>query len=425
MSAGNKVRQKMDLDALALWAVSKIAVGRGEDGKPLSKKVHILNSLKHPDEVNSLRKVYGSGFFLIGVYSSHQKRKKYLIDDKGLAADEADALIKRDSQESEPHGQKTTDTFHLADFFIDSDSDKMKSELWRFLDLLFGDPFITPTSHEYSMFLAHSAALRSGDLSRQVGAVIALQTGEVVATGANDVPKAGGGLYWPEPDEQRDHKKGFDSNAQKKKDLADNIAALIESGLKGDGIAIPAGAIKSRIETYLRNSDLADITEYGRAVHAEMEALLCCARIGINPRHAILFTTTFPCHNCAKHIVDAGIYKVFFIEPYPKSKALELHDDAVTVEEKDAKGENNTTKKVLFVPFMGVGPRRFFDLFSMSLGDGNPIKRKSADKINKAHWDRTSAAPRLTMMPTSYIQREKLWLEKLPELIKNARQAAK
>jgi deoxycytidylate deaminase len=61
----------------------------------------------------------------------------------------------------------------------------------------------------------------------------------------------------------------------------------------------------------LRGSPLMDITEYGRAVHAEMEAILACARTGGNPSGATLYCTTSPpCHNCAKHIVDVGITRV-------------------------------------------------------------------------------------------------------------------
>jgi len=70
-----------------------------------------------------------------------------------------------------------------------------KEQLWRILDLLFANPHVTPTLDEYGMFLAYAASLRSGDLSRQVGAVVVSHEGNVLATGANDVPKNGGGLY--------------------------------------------------------------------------------------------------------------------------------------------------------------------------------------------------------------------------------------
>ena len=59
-------------------------------------------------------------------------------------------------------------------------------------------------------------------------------------------------------------------------------------------------------------------------VHAEMEALLSCARSGVSPVGGTLYSTTFPCHNCAKHIVAAGLRRVVYVEPYPKSRAVEF-----------------------------------------------------------------------------------------------------
>ncbi len=75
-----------------------------------------------------------------------------------------------------------------------------------------------------------------------------------------------------------------------------------------------------------------DITEFGRMTHAEMNAITDAARLGRRTAGGTLYCTTFPCHNCAKHIVAAGISRVVFIEPYPKSKALELHYDAITMD---------------------------------------------------------------------------------------------
>ena len=94
---------------------------------------------------------------------------------------------------------------------------------------------------------------------------------------------------------------------------------------------------EEEIISILKDSGLFDITEYGRAVHAEMEALLTCARAGISPRGGTIYSTTFPCHNCAKHIVTSGIERVVFVEPYPKSKALELHDDSIEIKKDIAK----------------------------------------------------------------------------------------
>ena len=60
-----------------------------------------------------------------------------------------------------------------------------------------------------------------------------------------------------------------------------------------------------------------------------MDALLSAGREGVSTVGTRLFVTTFPCHYCARHIVGAGVYEVQYIEPYPKSLALELHNDAI------------------------------------------------------------------------------------------------
>ena len=88
-----------------------------------------------------------------------------------------------------------------------------------------------------------------------------------------------------------------------------------------------------------------------------MEAILSVAREG---RHSLvgatLYTNTYPCHNCARHIVAAGITKVFYIQPYLKSLATQLHEDVIT-ELPDSPG------MVVFRQFDGVAPRSFMSLF--------------------------------------------------------------
>ena len=62
------------------------------------------------------------------------------------------------------------------------------------------------------MFLAYASSLRSAQLARQVGSAIRSAEGDIIAVGCNDVPVAGGGLYWPGPEDDRDHVHRFDSN---------------------------------------------------------------------------------------------------------------------------------------------------------------------------------------------------------------------
>ncbi len=340
----------------------------------------------------ALRDIYDAGFFLVGLYTPESERLRYLCDVKTLSETEAKRLMIRDQEEPVEHGQQSRDAFQLSDVFIRIDSDAARNDgVSRFLDLVFGNPRITPTHDEHAMFLAYAAACRSAALGRQVGAVIVSADGDILAVGANDVPRFGGGQYWPGPDDARDHQRGHDSNATQR----DEIVADIVNRLKHDGVINAEDELAFKA---IRESRLVDITEYGREVHAEMEALLSCARSGGRTRGGTLFTTTFPCHNCAKHVVGAGLARVVFVEPYPKSKAVDLHSDSLTLEESE-KG-----RKVLLEPFVGVGPRRYLDLFSIRLGTGTPLERKEGKMV--APWRRDGARPRVQMRPMSYLQKE-------------------
>jgi deoxycytidylate deaminase len=385
-------------DVLALMAAADVARRRDAKQQVFERCAQILVSLKHPEEVLAMRQIYGAGFFLIGLYTPEAERLRHLCDVKGIPTDEAKRLMKRDDEEPLAHGQQARDAFQLSDVFIRVDQpDELDRGLARFLDLVFGNPRVTPTSDEHAMFLAFAASSRSAALGRQVGAVILSEDGDVLAVGANDVPSFGGGQYWPGSSDQRDHQRGHDSNATQREEIVRDIARrLVDAG-------IVDGTDKERLrsaENAVRESRLLDITEYGREVHAEMEALLSCARSGGRTRNGSLFTTTFPCHNCAKHIVGAGLSRVAFVEPYPKSKAFDLHDDALTFD------YSERDRKVLLQPFVGVGPRRYLDLFTLRLGIGSPLDRKVGNMV--APWRKDGASPRVQMMPMSYLEKERL-----------------
>lgn len=411
MTRGNLLRKKTNDDGILAKAVAaRISADRTGDATakmPFKKKAHIISSLKHPEEVSTLRKIYSSGFFLIGIHSLESRRSTYLTVEKNLSKEEAKILIERDANESEAWGQHTRDTYHLSDFFVDhsSNHDKFKKDLWRFLDLIFGKPFVTPTFDEFAMFMAFSASLRSADLSRQVGAVVT-KNQAIVSTGANDVPKFGGGLYWPDYGDDseivdapngRDYVRSGDTNFLVKNEIIDDIVSNVDE------------ASREKIKKILSESRLKDITEYGRIVHAEMEALLSCARGNVSTRDTDLYCTTFPCHNCAKHIVGAGVKRVVYVEPYPKSKALEFHDDSIELKPNFSSSKDKDKKlepeKIIFEPFVGVGPRSFFNLFSVNLGSGYAIKRKLGNG-KPVEWVPENARLRMQMLPTSYLDRE-------------------
>ena len=178
---------------------------------------------------------------------------------------------------------------------------------------------------------------------------------------------------------------GCDSNTRHKLAITRDIFERAQPEKKGD---------RSAYDAFLKALDgslLLDITEYGRPVHAEMEAVLSCVRNGISTRGARLYCTTFPCHNCAKHLVDAGIREVQYVEAYPKSMATRLYSDAIFWEEEAEVGEQ-PNGRVVFKHHVGIGPRRYIALFSLTLSSGRRVKRKNkAGEISS--WDPAQAEP--------------------------------
>jgi tRNA(Arg) A34 adenosine deaminase TadA len=142
------------------------------------------------------------------------------------------------------------------------------------------------------------------------------------------------------------------------------------------------------------------VLEFSRAVHAEMDALLSAARKGVLPVGTRLFVTTFPCHYCARHIVAAGVDEVQYIEPYPKSQALKLHEDSIQIVHsgwyppsqfaqgkliEELNASNITTHehapiqeaRILIRPFSGVAPR----LYERAFMKDRELKKKDTSEM--------------------------------------------
>jgi len=62
-----------------------------------------------------------------------------------------------------------------------------------------------------------------------------------------------------------------------------------------------------------------------RTTHAEMNAILQCAKFGIPTEDAEIYVTHFPCLQCTKMILQAGIKKIHYLTDYRNDNyALEL-----------------------------------------------------------------------------------------------------
>ena len=129
------------------------------------------------------------------------------------------------------------------------------------------------------MEMAELARTRTTCLRRGVGAVI-VKENRVLATGYNGTPKG--------------------------------IAHCEETGCLRQQLNVPSGKQH----------------ELCRGLHAEQNAIIQAACMGVSIEGATLYCTTQPCIICTKMIINAGIKRVVIKEPYPDELAEQMIKEA-------------------------------------------------------------------------------------------------
>ncbi len=90
-----------------------------------------------------------------------------------------------------------------------------------------------------------------------------------------------------------------------------------------------------------------------RTIHAEVNALLQCAKFGVPTTGAEIYVTHFPCLNCTKAIIQAGIKTVYYAKDYKNHPyAVELFESAgvhvENVELEEMILDTNSAEKMAF-----------------------------------------------------------------------------
>ncbi|WP_081087955.1 anti-phage dCTP deaminase [Burkholderia cepacia] len=410
-TGGNYFRKTYGNDILAQYAINHITrfkfatnVNAADTAIELPQVAYLIDQIKHPDEAALLRLTYRNLFYLVGVMSTSNHRLARLKD-QGLDENVANRIMERDRKETEKYGQHLEKAFKMADYFIQHPlgrDEAIPQQVDRFLKLAHGSNSITPTRHEHAMYVAHASGMKSACFSRQVGASILDANGKLIAVGCNDVPQYGGGLYTAESREDQrcaSRKEKICENDRQKKIRKD----MIRSGLTNEISSLfkdaktklaVASNIDSIVDLAYKYSGIPDLIEFSRAVHAEMDAIVSVSREGgASTIRGTLYTTTFPCHNCARHIVAAGIDKVYYIEPYEKSLALASHSDSITVLDHDVEDNSNvdeTSKhanQVKFIHFAGAAPRVYPKFFHRD--------RRKDDNGNFVEWSGENSSSKI------------------------------
>ena len=137
------------------------------------------------------------------------------------------------------------------------------------------DEKVRPSWDEYFMELAKLVATRSTCLRHNIGSVL-VRDKRILATGYNGSPRG--------------------------------MKHCLEIGCIRDELKIPSGTR----------------AEICRAIHSEQNAVIQCAVYGTSSEGSTLYVTHQPCAICTKILINAGVKRIVYENPYPDKFAQGL-----------------------------------------------------------------------------------------------------
>jgi deoxycytidylate deaminase len=251
----------------------------------------------------------------------------------------------RDQIEEVPHGQQVSLCVDDADIVINNDKHQSKTaavtaleqRVERYLGLLRREPLSGPSADEIAMAMAYAQAEASECIKRHVGAVIVDRDGRLISVGFNQNP-----LSMQACHEQYGHCRKDDLMARHLEELEGTFCPKCGEPLSKVGAPFRCTecGLSLKVQYFPDHG-----VRWCPALHAEERAIALARQTNLGG--CSLYTTTFPCVNCAKLITDAGIRRVVYVEPYPERESVGLLAD----------------NKVEVVPFEGVKARAFHALY--------------------------------------------------------------
>ncbi len=239
--------------------------------KFLSDRNYVIDSIRHPAEVQALRNA-DSGFRLIWVDADPEIRIER-IQSRGRSGDpksleELHSLEGREMASDNPDAQQLLAVRDLADFNVKNEStvEALHHDVQKVLERSLH--FERPSWDGYFMQIAQVVASRSNCVKRKVAAVITLDK-RIVSTGYNGTPRG-------------------------TKNCNEGGCPRCNSFAKGG----------TRLDECLCS-------------HGEENAITQAAYHGISVRGGTLYTTMSPCLFCTKLIINSGIHEVVFNSHYP------------------------------------------------------------------------------------------------------------
>jgi len=101
-------------------------------------------------------------------------------------------------------------------------------------------------------------------------------------------------------------------------------------------------------------------------------------------------------------LVAAGVRRIVYVEPYPKSRAPEFYPNVFDDARNKELGE---AARLSVEPFVGIGPRCYRRLFTLASAEGRSLSRRDSEG-KKMNWDQSTAGLRWRTWSESYLEYE-------------------
>lgn len=353
----------------------------------INLSVLVIDGIKNAGEVEILRSF--PNFYLFSIHAPFEKRQNRALQD-GIVTDQSEfaRIDNRDQKEENEYGQQVKVCNYLSDIIVINDReipatsphrihDYIQDDIHRrYVELILSTAYkesyhASPTIDELCMTTAYALSKKSSCIKRKVGALIvdfsidgthqnpnqSLDTSVtqttiqeipfIVSSGYNEVPIGETKCIY-DPEIQGCHRDRLQENFFSNMRHCPNCGNLINFSytcLCGHELnefrkRCPScnkeikeckcdNCGKDIVENYIPGgkSTPGKLLDVCRALHAEENAILNLSRYGGNNRHLVLYTTTYPCNLCANKIVNAGIKKVVYAEPYTMPEAERIFDN--------------------------------------------------------------------------------------------------
>jgi deoxycytidylate deaminase len=355
---GDRMREEQHFGVLAELAVQSL------EAIPDQLDRIVIDGIRNLSEIEFLRERFGNRFYLFALECPVSDRWERLRPSYEQNARSMDDFLKddqRDQNEEVDHGQQVQLCVDQADVLIDNSDEvslaDLRAKLADYAQLVLGERYRYAKPIEIYMNIAYSASHGSKCIKRQVGAVLvnALPNvvGEVVGQGFNENPINTRPCI-EEPEYGADRERNIHGRCYRdivrQKAFVDLAATGTHCPRCGKPLAAPAqhgppwncAGCDADLEDYFWPERAMTLCT---AVHAEVAAILSA---GGRAKGTTMYTTTFPCFQCAEKLTQAGIANIVFNELYPDIRAAERLQIA----------------NIKALRFEGVRSRRFDEIFS-------------------------------------------------------------